>query len=634
MKDIKQIREQYDLITEKDENEERKLTSLVRAGLFDAKKLPALKHALEKGADKMTAQEKRMLLNLLDSLMNQVLSDNQVYKKVKQNVMKENAPASTWQNNNYMTNDPRWSKGWPQIPSVILLKKKAVRVYPDGQKVVLYYAQTIDKYVTIPFSERGADMIPGINEEVELDENRLKLVGAALGAVGKATKTVYGAVKNKIAKIKAKRASAGAGAGAGTGAGIGAGIASALSGSGNSGSANAGPKYLEPGKAKLTANIAQPKREGGSDSQAERDRQLSRKAMRNQLNEFAPTTIAKTAGSGLNQAKRVRKQVKDMLKQFDDVKTKTPEVSKPPVKAPEGKVPAKVEPAKPPVKMPEVPKTPSVGTNITSTISKIGSALEKISLPVAVATTLGKGSLVTSDSELGKKTHEYIQKKKSEKIALKQAEKGFGKDSGGVNLPKAPTKPDTGIQTKTKEIDGSEPQNDTKLQTQKLPDAKSSNPTKLDTKPQTAPTTTAKPDTKPAPAPEPAPSPKGLGSAAVGAAIATLMRGGSGGGTDAPAKPLTPKSGKLKANIFAPKREGGSDALKSRDDQLSRKALRSQLNEQVDLGGNIFEINSRVSRKVVNLYESLNATNKRKMIATMKESDEGLQKIISFAVRQ
>ena len=39
MKKIEQIRENYDIITEKDDSDTRKLTSLVRAGLFDQKKL-------------------------------------------------------------------------------------------------------------------------------------------------------------------------------------------------------------------------------------------------------------------------------------------------------------------------------------------------------------------------------------------------------------------------------------------------------------------------------------------------------------------------------------------------------------------------------------------------------------------
>jgi hypothetical protein len=159
MKNVKQIRESYDLITEKEEAEDRKLATLVRAGLYDAKKLPALKKALEKSADKMTGQEKRMLLNLLDSLINQVVGSDQVFRKVKQNVQH----ISEAKEDHLSKFDPRFKAGYPtdkDIPTVLILKRKAIRVYPDNQKVALYYSQALDKYVTIPFS----DIQTSINE--------------------------------------------------------------------------------------------------------------------------------------------------------------------------------------------------------------------------------------------------------------------------------------------------------------------------------------------------------------------------------------------------------------------------------------------------------------------------------------
>lgn len=153
MKSIKGIREQYELITEKEDKEQRKLTTLVRAGLFDAKKLPMLKRALDKGADKMTPAEKKILIDLLDSLMNQVISSEPVYMKVKRNVqgMSEELIAEA-------------PSTISDVPSIVVLKRKAVRVYPGGQQVGLYYSQQLDKYVTIPFGEAG------ITEETELEE--------------------------------------------------------------------------------------------------------------------------------------------------------------------------------------------------------------------------------------------------------------------------------------------------------------------------------------------------------------------------------------------------------------------------------------------------------------------------------
>jgi hypothetical protein len=179
MKDVKQIREQFDLITEKEEKEDRKLSALVRAGLYDAKKLPALKRALEKSADKITSQEKRMLINLLDSLISQVVSDDQVYRKVRQNVHN----VSEAKMDTYSKFDPRYKAGWPtdkEMPSVLILKRKAIRVYPDNQKVALYYSQALDKYVTIPYN----DIQFGLNEakkpEKETPEERKRRIAAAL----------------------------------------------------------------------------------------------------------------------------------------------------------------------------------------------------------------------------------------------------------------------------------------------------------------------------------------------------------------------------------------------------------------------------------------------------------------------
>ena len=169
MKDVKQIREQFDLITEKEEKEDRKLSALVRAGLYDSKKLPALKRALDKSADKITSQEKRMLINLLDSLISQVVSDDQVYRKVRQNVHN----VSEAKMDTYSKFDPRYKAGWPtdkEMPSVLILKRKAIRVYPDNQKVALYYSQALDKYVTIPYN----DIQVGLNEAKNNDKKKKK----------------------------------------------------------------------------------------------------------------------------------------------------------------------------------------------------------------------------------------------------------------------------------------------------------------------------------------------------------------------------------------------------------------------------------------------------------------------------
>jgi hypothetical protein len=36
-------------------------------------------------------------------------------------------------------------------PNVLIMKRKSVRQFPNGQRVALYYVDKINKYVTIPY---------------------------------------------------------------------------------------------------------------------------------------------------------------------------------------------------------------------------------------------------------------------------------------------------------------------------------------------------------------------------------------------------------------------------------------------------------------------------------------------------
>ena len=168
MKRIKQIRETYDFITEKEDTEMRKLTSLVRAGLFDSTKLPLLKRAMEKDVSRMTPAEKKVLMELLDSLMSEVLHSSSLYNKIKQDV-RSNKDLNEAKKDYLSKVDPRFDMNYPSekdMPQIIILKRKAIRVYPDSQKVGLYYSQALDKYVSIPFGPG----IPVMNEESEINE--------------------------------------------------------------------------------------------------------------------------------------------------------------------------------------------------------------------------------------------------------------------------------------------------------------------------------------------------------------------------------------------------------------------------------------------------------------------------------
>lgn len=250
-------------------DKDQKFATLVRAGLFDAKKLPLLRRALAKdGSAKMTQQERTALLSLLDRLMDQVLGNKAVFQKVRHSVMAESIDdeianlkdamkVRAMSDNFYHTNggykrdmarlvalqkqkqssstkkedvsvdealqgtqkrstivnyihkadkqvaslkhrksdtskrklnnrqagvkralkkywdktEPMWTKGVNvesvnenttidaknSPPAVLVLKRKAMRIYPHGQIVALYYSDKLKTFVSIPFGEIGTN---------------------------------------------------------------------------------------------------------------------------------------------------------------------------------------------------------------------------------------------------------------------------------------------------------------------------------------------------------------------------------------------------------------------------------------------------------------------------------------------
>lgn len=163
MKSIRELREQYQVITENEEKEQRKLNALVRAGLFDAKNIPMLERTLEKNPEMMTISEKNMVIELLDSLINEVVSNDPFYLRID--------GSNLALSEKIIAEAVKTPVTVSDVPSIVVLKRKAVRVYPGGQQVGLYYSQQLDKYVTIPFGEAGIAEGYDLNEKKDDDES-------------------------------------------------------------------------------------------------------------------------------------------------------------------------------------------------------------------------------------------------------------------------------------------------------------------------------------------------------------------------------------------------------------------------------------------------------------------------------
>lgn len=154
MKSIKQIRESND----RTRSASDKLEQLVIDGLLDESKLVLTRRALKEDNKKLTNAEK----NALNETINVVLSDK-VLSEARKKVPKD-----------YLAQDPRFGSKMPSdrdIPQLLILKRKAIRIFPDNAKVALYYAQGIDRYVSIPFGEVG---VSSVNEQLNEEQSQME----------------------------------------------------------------------------------------------------------------------------------------------------------------------------------------------------------------------------------------------------------------------------------------------------------------------------------------------------------------------------------------------------------------------------------------------------------------------------
>lgn len=154
MKTVKQV-----LMTERElslESDAQILESLVHLGLLEQGRANLVKRAMYTNTAAMTMAEKKSMISLMESLIAHVLHEK-----------KDHLAAL----------DTRRAPGYPSerdIPVVLILKRKALRVYPDNQKVAMYYSQALDKYISIPFGPQSDELGIHMNEETKEEMRKIK----------------------------------------------------------------------------------------------------------------------------------------------------------------------------------------------------------------------------------------------------------------------------------------------------------------------------------------------------------------------------------------------------------------------------------------------------------------------------
>ena len=137
---------EFKSIVEEEKSDYSKFDVLVRAGLANKAQMQRIHKILDKMHEEkpqFNNADKMILQNLFNKMVD-LISNNKSINMQARRAVKEDEDFIEMEQL-----DEAESGATP--PYVLLLKRKAIRVYPDGTKIALYYNKQINKYFSVPY---------------------------------------------------------------------------------------------------------------------------------------------------------------------------------------------------------------------------------------------------------------------------------------------------------------------------------------------------------------------------------------------------------------------------------------------------------------------------------------------------
>lgn len=155
------------------QSDNAKIASLVRSGLMKQSELPQLKLAMirqKKVGDvaKLPKSQRDVLSKYTNSLSSAALGSAQSFQAVRRNLMQ----SVEFEDKEQITESALKDEMSP--PVMLVLKRKGIRIFPDGRRVALYTNDRLGLVFTIPYTQKGTgpkDVLPGIQAEEVVLEN-------------------------------------------------------------------------------------------------------------------------------------------------------------------------------------------------------------------------------------------------------------------------------------------------------------------------------------------------------------------------------------------------------------------------------------------------------------------------------
>jgi hypothetical protein len=189
------------ILEEQEKSDYSKFDALVRAGLANKAQIQKIHRILDRMQEdrpQFNNADKMILQNLFNRMVDLISNNKQIFQKAKQVVREDleegvidtadikvspsgrkvrahrivmSANTPEVEDDKEKLKEEILEEGAFDPPFVLVLKRKAIRLYPNDTKIALYYNDKLNKYFSIPYStDRNVDG-PIQAEEVELEES-------------------------------------------------------------------------------------------------------------------------------------------------------------------------------------------------------------------------------------------------------------------------------------------------------------------------------------------------------------------------------------------------------------------------------------------------------------------------------
>jgi DNA mismatch repair ATPase MutS len=169
MKSLQEFKQEPSLV-EEEKSDYSKFDMLVRAGLANKAQLARIHRILDKMQEDRPVfnnADRMILQNLFNKMVDVISNNKQIFQQTRRAV-REEVEEEIQVNEIQLTEEQM--KGDP--PFVLVLKRKAIRLYPNKTKIALYHNEKLGKYFSIPYSTEKDIDAPIQSEQVEITEGK------------------------------------------------------------------------------------------------------------------------------------------------------------------------------------------------------------------------------------------------------------------------------------------------------------------------------------------------------------------------------------------------------------------------------------------------------------------------------